>query len=371
MHWTAPTATLVSVSRGGVWLQHSLGQVLAGVEAVSFAPAYSASTGYRDMTADLLRLEVVEAEGKPATLTATLDNSTGQYSGLAALKVRSQVLLSQGYVGVGLAPTHLFYVQGWRFTRAVDTSEVTVTALDAAERLRYESAMPQSYANRQIGGITSDLAALAGMEQAVVYDASFTPGQGIDAFQVTAGSTYLAALERLLPVFAGGWRVQVGSGSGVAFAVLDWLNVIGKSALQTVVWTYTAEPERLTVGVDGDRANRVAVRGPSKVATAVGEAWDGSDLANTGRERYALAVEQLATTSGTAGQVAGLALAREQRLARSMEVAVGPNPALELLDAIAVTDSILPTSQGRITALTLSVEPRSGQWDLVLTCEGL
>ncbi len=372
VHWTAGTASPgTAVTCGAVWLQHALGQVLAGLEAVLFAPSYDPATDYRDLTADLLRLEVVEAEGKPATLTATLDNSAGQYSGLAALKVRAQILLSQGFVGAGLIPTHLFYVESWTFARAVDVSEIAIVALDASWCLEYETCVPLSYASRQIIDIVFDLAAQAGFERASTIDGSQQFNQIVTTYQLVAGETYTLAMQRMLRAWAGAWRVRVVPAPGVAFAAVDWLDVIGKSASQATVWSYGVEAEALQVGVDGDRANRVAVRGPTKIAAAVAEVWDSADLAATGRERYALVVEQLATTAGGAVYAAQFALAREQRLATQVQLTVGPNPALELYDAVALTDSILPGLSCRIVGLRLTVDARSSQYELQLSCEGM
>jgi hypothetical protein len=354
-----------------MWLSHPIGQVLAGPELVQFAPAYSASTGYRDLTADLLSLEVVEEEGKAARATIVLDNSAGQYVGLSALKVRAQILLSQGFVGAGLAPTHLFYVQSWQYARAVDVSEIVITAVDEGERLFCESGVPLSFSDYLIWNIVFALAAASGIEQQCTQDGSLQLSQNVVSFQLEAGKTYVSAIARLLAAWSAGWRIRVAAGNGVAFPVTDRLDLLGKTPTQGTVWTYGPEPESYSVALDGNRANHVVVHGPAKIPTAVGEAWDSTDLTNTGRERYALAVEQLAQTSGAAEYAASFALWAEQRLATAVKLSVGPNPALEMYDAIYVQDSVLPGVACRIIGLKLSYSARSQDWGLVLSCEGL
>jgi hypothetical protein len=371
VHWQAATPDLANMPHGAVWLQHAAGQVLAAPETARLAPAYNAATGYRDLTADLLRLDLVEREGEPARVVATLDNSTGIYTGLAALKPNAQLLLSQGYLGAGLVPTHLFYLDEWTFARAADEHSVTLVAYDAARRLTRQTRYPLSYADRSLGYIASDLLALAGFEHAATVDGSAQFNQNVALFQLPPGQDYLTALQRLLAGYDGAQGVRVVPGSGVAFGAIDLPVVVGKGAGQPIIWSYNGEPEHLHLTHAGDRANHLIIYGPQKVPTAVAEVWDAGDLATTGQERYALLAEQLAGTGASAALVAGLALARETRLALRVELAVAPHPGLELLDAITVNDTALPATNCRIIGLTLTYYPQHAQHDLVLTCEGM
>jgi hypothetical protein len=101
------------------------------------------------------------------------------------------------------------------------------------------------------------------------------------------------------------------------------------------------------------------------------EAWDFPDSNTVGQERYALVVEGFATSQAAAALAAVTALAREVRLATRLALTVGPQPALELFDAITVGDTALPSTIGRIVEMALSYHPREGLHELVLACEGL
>jgi hypothetical protein len=300
-----------------------------------------------------------------------LDNSTGVYTNLGALKHHAQMQLSQGYVGVGLVATHLVYVDGWTFGRGADINEVTIVATDASRLLGQQTRYPISYANRAVSYILRDLTALAGFASAAIVDGSPQFGQNVARFQLPPGQTFLAALQRLLTGYEGTLCVRVVPGGGPAFAVVDQQLVLGKSAGQAVVWSYDGEPEYVHLTRSGDRANHLIVYGPQSVPTAVAEAWDAADLADSGQERYALIVEQLAGSAAAAASVATLAMAREIRLATHLELAVAPHPGLELFDAIAVSDAVLPVTAGRITGLVLTYQPRTASHDLVITCEGM
>jgi len=371
VHWQAATPDLASMPHGAAWLQHAAGQLLIAPEAVRLAPAYNPVAGYRDLTADLLRLDLVEREGTPAKLVATLDNSTGAYSGLPALQCNAQLLLSQGFLGAGLVPTHLLYLDEWTFARAADEQSVTLVAYDASRRLARQTRYPVVYTNRTIGYIAGDLLALAGFEQAATVDGSAQFSQTIALFQLPPGQTYLAALQRLFAGYDGACAVRVVAGAGPAFGAVDQPAVLGKSSSQPTVWSYSGEPEQLHLTHAGDRANHLIVYGPQKTPTAVAEVWDAADLAVTGQERYAQLIEQLAGNAAAAALVATLALAREVRLATSVALAVAPHPGLELFDAITAGDTALPATNCRIVELDLTYYPHQAQYTLTLTCEGL
>jgi hypothetical protein len=99
--------------------------------------------------------------------------------------------------------------------------------------------------------------------------------------------------------------------------------------------------------------------------------WDFADSNTVGQERYALIVEGFVASAAAAGLAATAALAREVRLATRVELTVGPQPALELFDAITVGDGTLPSTACRIVGLALSYHPLEALHELILTCEGL
>jgi hypothetical protein len=371
VQWTAGLQDAETFPSGAAWVQHAAGQVLASAEAARFAPVYSPATMYRDCTADLTDLVLVEAEGKPAQLTAVLDNSTGAYTSLVILRANCQVLLSQGYAGAGLLPTHLLYIRQWWFTRSVDENSLTIVAEDAAVFLARKSPWPLGYANQTVLAIAEDLAARGGLEQTPSSDASSQFSQSVAAFTLKAGETYLQALERLLAIYAGAWRMRLVAGSGIAFAAVEQLDLQTKNPAQATSWSYASEPEDLVVHTMVDRANHLVAYGPQKTATAIAEAWDFGDVAGAGEERYGDFVEQELASAGQAGLAVANALAAEQRLATAVDLTVMPHPGLELLDAISIADPVLPTAVCRIVQLHLELRPGSGVAQLAIACEGL
>ena len=54
-----------------------------------------------------------------------------------------------------------------------------------------------------------------------------------------------------------------------------------------------------------------------------------------------------------------------------MALTVGPHPGLELFDALALTDSVLPPLTMRITGLELSFYPLDGLHELIISGEGM
>jgi hypothetical protein len=377
-HWQAPLEDAATFPSGAVWLRHAECTLLVSAEMVRRAPLYDPTTDYRDLTADITRLELVEREGEPARLTVTLDNSTGLYSGLSALVPNGQLLLSRGFVGADLLPTHLLYVDQWTLSRAVDLNEVTITARDRLRFLTRATRTPLSYLGRTVAYILSDLAALGGFEQSAAIDAASQFSEIPVLFQVQAGYAYLPAVARLLAVYDGAIRARVLPGSGPAFAVVDVPTVIGKDPGDPVVWTTptpgsgTADDvTRLHLTHGGDRANHLILYGPQHAPTALADAWDFADVAAVGQERYAPIVEGFAVTSATAALLAGLALAREQRLTLAATAAIGAHPGLELGDVIAIHDQWAPPLKGRIVALTHTYQALSSLHQLVLGCEGV
>ncbi|HEY8285546.1 MAG TPA: hypothetical protein VIJ28_14270 [Chloroflexota bacterium] len=377
-HWQAPLEDEASFPSGAAWLRHATCTLLVAAEAVRRAPLYGPAADYRDLTADLSQLDLIEREGMPAKLVATLDNSTGAYTSLPALAANAQILLSQGFIGAGLIPTHLLYVDQWTLTRAADLNQITIVASDRLRFLERAAPTPISYANQTVAYILADLAAMGGFDAAAVIDPSSQFNQTPPLFQVPAGHPYHTAIARLLAVYHGAIRVRVVPGAGTAFAAIDVPTVAGKSSAQPAVWSTPApgsgaldEVEYLHLTQEGERANHLVVYGPQHAPAAMAEAWDFADAATVGQERYALIVEGFAANSASASLMAGLALAREQRLALQATLAIGTHPGLELGDVIAITDQIAPPINGRIVALSRTYHALESLHELVLGCEGV
>ena len=368
-HWSAPLEDTPAQTYGAAWVQHATGQLLVG-QTVRFAPAYNPATQYRDLSGDVVKLDLTEQEGQPARLVATLDNTAGAYTGLAALRPNAQLLLSQGYAGAGRAATHLLYVDEWTHVRAADVRQVTIVASDRAAWMEREARRPATYANQTVAAIAADLAALAGFDVAATVDALAQFAAVLVSFALQQGESYLAALGRLLGVYDGTWRVECRPGAGVAFAALEGLHLLGKGAGDPSVYSYTDEPEVLHVTSSGDRANHVLVFGPLNVPAAYAEVWDWPDVVGTGQERAAIAVEPQAVTAAEAQVRGALEMAREQRFALQVQATTQPNPALEVCDVVTFNDPSLGATVCRIEALHLTYYPQESHFDLVIGAGG-
>ena len=369
LHWQAPQEDQQSFPSGACWLKHATAYLLTAAEAVRRAPLFTVAN-YRDCTPDILKLDLLECQGEPARLTVTLSNSDGAYTALAPLLPNAQLLFSQGYLGSGLIPTHLLYLEDWTFIRAADSQEVVLVAHDRARFLARQTRVPLTYTNQTTGFIGADLAIKGGFDT-VTTDAAAQFSQTLPLFQAHPGRTYAEALARLLAVYDGYFLVRAVPGQGPAFAAVDLLRLLQKNLSDAIVWTYTNEPEYLHLTHSGDRANRLAVVGPQRTPTAQFEILDWTDLLTTGQERPALLVEQFALNAAASTLVASQAQARETRLATQVHLTVSPHPGLELFDVIAVNDSVVPAITCRLTALHRTYYPQEALYELALIGEGL
>jgi hypothetical protein len=370
LHWSAPLEDSAAQEYGADWLAHAGGEFLVGA-AVRYAPPFDRSTGYRDLTPDLMRLELIEREGSPARLTATLDNSDGTYTVLPALIPNAQLLLSQGVAGAGRLGTHLLYLEGWIHVRTHDTCQLVLTAGDRAGSLARQAKRPIGYTAQSVGFIARDLAALAGFREATIVDSAAQMSQLVTTFTIQQGETYLRALARLLAVYDGSFRVECRSGTGVAFAYVERLRIAAKPTNEAALWSYGDDVAALQIHRSGARANHILVSGPQSIPTAVADLWDWADLEQTGDEHLAIAVEPLLTDRLGAGLRATLELAREQRLALAVQAATTPHPALEVLDVVTFQDARVGGVNCRLSGLRLIWRPGGPEAALVLEATGV
>ncbi len=365
VHWTDPLEDANSYAHGAVALKHAAGYLLAAPDSAALAPLYSASAAqYRDCTPDLSRLEVVQKDGEPARLVATLQNDAGQYSGgLPALRPNACLRLSLGYAGAGMVPTHLLYIEEWSFAGAVGERELIVTAADATNWLDRQSRTTLLYSARSVDWLVREVLARAGL-LAVTLPATPQFAQSVASFAVPAGATWREALGRLSRIY--GFDVAARAQPDGSDAVL----VVEKNPADAPVWSYGGEVELITAAESADRANHVLVYGaPAVAGPPIGESWDWADVTSTGQERYLHVVEPLITTRAGAAIRAALQLNREQRRAHGGAFSVALHPGLELWDVVAATGDGLPPAL-RVATLHHLYEPHPGSYDLILTFEG-
>lgn len=365
VHWTDPLEDGNSYAHGAVALKHAAGYVLAAPDVSALAVPYSAAAAqYRDCTADVSRLEVIQKDGEPARLLVTLQNDVGQYGSLAALRSNARLRLSLGYAGVGVVPAYVCYIDDWSFVSAAGENELVITASDARVWLERQSRALLLYSGKTVDWLAREILARAGL-LAVALPATSQFSQVVPTFAIPPGATWQNALARLsrLYGFDAAARAQPDG--------TDNLTVVEKNPAGTPVWSYGADVESMVVARSGDRANHVLVYGATAVGgPPIGEAWDWADVADTGQERFLHVIEPQITTRTGAGIRATLELNGEVRRAHSGSLSVALHPGLELWDAITTPAGGAPVTTLRIATLHHIYEPHPGAYDLVLTLEG-
>ncbi|MGB8347961.1 MAG: hypothetical protein WCD86_23980, partial [Ktedonobacteraceae bacterium] len=106
------------------------------------------------------------------------------------------------------------------------------------------------------------------------------------------------------------------------------------------------------------------------------ETYDDGNLHFVGLERLLHHVDQKLTTPTECAQKAAFLLAEEQRAQVTHSVTVPLNPALQLLDAVTLTDSAAPIGSGqhttaRITQTLAHFDAQKAVNELQLTLEGM
>lgn len=291
----------------------------------------------------MVGLDVEQTDGTPAQLTVTLQNDVGQYAGLAALRRNARLRLSLGYVGGGVIPTHVCYVDDWRYERAADRSLVVVSARDARAWLDRAARAPLVYSGRTVDWLTREVLARSGL-LAVQLPTTAQFGQSVATFHVPAGQTWATALGRLSRLYG----------------------------YDAVAWSYGDEVDGLAVQRSGERANHVLVFGAAARTgpDVIGEAWDWADVGEVAQERYLQVVDSLIPTSAAAAVCAGLRPAREERAAVAGEVTAALHAGLELWDVLSVADGRIGVTRARVWSLRHRYEPQAGVYDLRVGIEG-
>jgi len=380
VHWTDPLEDAGTYAYGATPLRVPAGYLLVAPDAAALAPPYLEPPGagrYADLSAAVSRLEIFYRDGLPARLVATAQVRAAD---IAPLRPNAMLRLSLGYIGAGMAPAGLFFIDDWSALRAVDEDETVITASDRTAWLDRQSRATALYEGRTVEWLVREVAARAGL---LLVDAPATAqfAYTAPAFAVAAGSTWREALARLGRLYGFDAAMRLGPDGEDALALCE------KSPADGAVWTYRLDMERLVTARTLDRANHVivfgAANGPGAAdvvgAGVVGEAWDWTDVSETGQERYLHAIETLITTREGAALRAELELRRESRLGRSGSLSAPLHPGLEPWDVIALGGgepsgpATVTTAATllRVAAVRYIYEPGAGAYDMALTLEGV
>lgn len=364
-HWSDPLEDAGTYAHGAVPLKHARGYLLVAPDSAALAPLYTGgATQYRDLSADLSRLDVVERDGTPARLEATLQNGRAWAACTPPLRIGATLRLSFDYANVGSIVAYTLYVEGWDLARAADRDELVIRASDLSARLDRQSRTLLTYRGQTVGWLAREIAARAGLLDARL-PATAQFSYTVPAFSVPAGTTWRAALTRLSHLYG------FAAGARTAPDASDLLAIAEKSPLDAPVWDYGDDTEGSVATTDTQPANHVLVFGaPASGDPATGEAWDWSAVAATGQERVAHVVDRLIATAAGAALRATLELQGAARRGRGGSLSAALHPAIEPWDVVLVGSGDQSVAL-RVAGLRHRYEPGRGLCETALSCEGI
>ena len=366
----------------------------AGARAYVCSPTtiYSASlfqasnpAQYLDVSAAVLSYTRREQPGKPATLEVLLDNAQGQYNGLVTpanaagnyqpIGLNASLILSEGYrAGSPPTPTvvkvgayRLAHIQ---FVRAPEACYLRLIAFDLSRNLDLVARYQQNYSGQTLGYLIAEVAARAGLFSPVL-PATSQISQIVPSFVLQANQTYRHALDELCSTYGLVYFLDQD----------EILQVRELASSDPSVWSYQPEIETVDFGGTDQRANHVIVSGKPPagslaIALTMAEAFDDAHIRLVGLERLLHHIDPKLSTTAQCAQKAAFLLAQEQRAQVAHSATVPLNPALQLFDALTLTDSAAPLGSGqsslcRVLKLQARYDARRGLNELQLELEGL
>ncbi len=344
----------------------------------------SDSNRYLDLSSKILAYQRREEVGKPATITVSLDNSLSNLTPFVAIYgtsyqpigLNTTLALSEGYKtgtppqnpeAIGVAK---YRIRQIIFERTPELNQLQIEAQDLSTLLDEVNRYQVSYLNQPLSWMISEICARAGLFS-VALPGTTQMSTSITNFILHAGQKYRQALDELCRV---GWlEYFLDQNETLQFREL--------STSDPAVWSYTPEIATLALGSANQRANHVIVTGKPPVSgffgsITDGEAYDITHMYTTGIERLLIDVDPKLTTSSLCASKAAFILQQEQRDQTAHSVTVPVNPALQLIDAITLTDQAPTFGTGksataRIYHSEIHFQPTQGQYDMKLFMEGM
>lgn len=341
---------------------------------------------YLDASASVLSYKRLEQPGQPAQLEVILDNARGIYNSLVTafgatsnyqpIGLNASLVLSEGYL-TGTPPAtptvvkvgtyHLTRIQ---FVRGPETNQLRLLALDLSRNLELVARYQQSYINQALGYLIAEMAALAGLFQ-LVLPATTQITQIVPAFVLQAGTTYRHAIDELCATYGLVYFLDQD----------EVLQVRELAVSDPAVWSYQPEIEMVSFGATDLRANHIIVSGKPPAGAAsnaltTAEAFDDAQMRMIGLEHLLHHVDPKLSTASQCAQKASFLLAQEVRQQVIHSVIVPLNPALQLFDAVTLSDSAAPTGSGqsatcRVRGLRADYDAQHGLNEVHLELEGL
>jgi predicted nuclease of predicted toxin-antitoxin system len=301
-----------------------------------------------DLSEYVLEYQRVEEAGKVATLTVTLDNSTGALNSFVSqysltyrpIGLNTTLVLSEGYRTTSY-PIHdetivvgRYHIRRIIIDRVPGESRIQLIAEDCSSLLDLENRYQLNYNNPVVRTLVRHVCTLAGILQIEIPPVAQLESS-ILTFVLHAGQRYRQALDELCQI---GWVEYFLDENEV-------LQIRELSSDDPIIWQYAPEIETLIVGSDATRANHIIVSGkppagplvpPGSVTNA--EIFDDTHIHVTGLERISMYTDVKLFSSQLCNRKADFLLQQEQRHQFSYSIVVPVNPALQLLDVIAVSD---------------------------------
>ncbi len=360
--------------------------VMASMQRVELDSDFqsSDSSRYIDLSANILAYQRSEEIGRLSKITLTLDNSHSNLTPFVAISgtsyqpigLNTTLVLSEGYkTGNPPSTPEVVGVAKYRirqivFERSPEINQLAIEAEDLSARLDEINRYQVSYINQSLSWMISEICARAGLFSPVL-PTTAQMSTSITNFILHAGQKYRQALDELCRV---GWlEYFLDQNETLQFREL--------ASSDPVAWSYAPEIATLTLGSADVRANHVIVTGkpPSSGffgSITNGEAYDTSHMHATGVERLLIDTDPKLLTSSLCANKATFMLQQEQRDQVAHSVTVPVNPALQLLDAVTLTDQPAGPGTGRsatarIYHSEIHFQPVQGQYDMKLSLEGM
>ncbi len=342
----------------------------------------SNSSQYIDVSATVLSYQRHEQVNKTAQVEVVLDNAGGIYDALLTtgssyrpLGLHASLVLSEGYmVGSSFSTVDVIKVGSYRLVRiqivrSPQDNKLLLTALDLSSNLDLVSRYQNIYVNQTVGYLVQEICTRAGLF-VLALPVTTQVSQIVPTFVLQAGQAYRKALDELCSLYGLDYFLDQNE-------VMQFRELASGGG---AVWSYQPELEMVSFSNKDERANHIIVIGKPPVGGLAGalttaEAYDDGHLHLVGVERIRYHVDHKLTSSTQCSQKASFLLAQEARSQTQHQGVVPANPALQLLDAITLSDSGAPvgsgqSSTGHIVTSVVSYDAQQGQYEMRLTLEG-
>ncbi|GAC1363797.1 MAG: hypothetical protein NVSMB44_21730 [Ktedonobacteraceae bacterium] len=360
--------------------------VVACMQRIEFDSDFQSSDNsrYLDLSANILAYQRSEEIGRPGKMTLNLDNSHSSLTPFVAtygssyqsIGLNTTLALGEGYKtgnppgtpeAIGVAK---YRIKQIIFERSPELSQIHIEAEDLSSLLDEVNRYQVSYSNQSLSWMLSDVCARAGLFS-LALPTTQQMNTAVLNFILHAGQKYRQALDELCRV---GWlEYFLDQNETLQFREL--------SSSDSPVWSYAPEIATLTLGSADQRANHVIVIGKPPGdgffgSITNGEAYDTTHMHTAGLERLLINSDPKLTTSSLCASKAAFILQQEQRDQVAHSITVPANPALQLLDVIAISDQPLALGTGKSTSARIyhsevHFQPALGQYDMKLSMEGI